>query len=406
MLLLPTVKIALRGLRVNKMRSGLTMLGIIIGVAAVITMLAVGEGARVSLANAIESLGTNLMLVMPGSTTSGGVRMGSGNVNTLVLEDAEAIQAECSAVKAAAPIVRGTAQVIYRDNNWSTSVMGTNEAYEIIRDWKVTGGRFLTPQDVDGRTKNCLLGQTVVDEIFGSEDPLGKVVRIKKVPFTVVGVLEEKGQSPRGDDQDDVVLVPVTTAQSRLFGETRLNAVMATAMSTAMLDKAVEQIQGLLRQRHSISEGGEDDFTVRNLTEMLATAEMQTKIMALLLGSVASVSLLVGGIGIMNIMLVSVTERTREIGIRMAVGAKGKDILLQFLVEAVVLSVFGGLIGIALGVGLSTAISGLSEQFTAVVTLPSVLLAFGFAAAIGIFFGFYPARKAASMDPITALRYE
>jgi putative ABC transport system permease protein len=406
MLILPAVRIAVRGLRVNKMRSALTMLGIIIGVAAVITMLAVGEGARVSLAESIQSLGTNLILVMPGSTTSGGARLGSGNVNTLVLDDALAIEAECSAVKAAAPMVRGSAQVIYRDNNWSTGVMGTNESYEVARDWGVSRGRFLTRQDVDGRTKNCLLGQTVVEELFGTEDPMGKVLRINRVPFTVVGILEEKGQSPRGDDQDDVVVVPVTTAQTRLFGTTRLNVIMASASSDKMLEKAVGQITGLLHQRHRIAEKEDDDFTVRNLTEMLEAAETQTRIMGLLLGSVASVSLLVGGIGIMNIMLVSVTERTREIGIRMAVGAKGNDILMQFLVEAVVLSVIGGLAGILLGAGLSAAISSMSGQFRAVVSLPSVILSFGFAAAIGIFFGFYPARKAAAMDPITALRYE
>jgi len=406
MIVLPVVKIALRSLKVNKMRSGLTMLGIIIGVAAVITMLSVGEGARVSLAKAIQSLGSNLVLIVPGSTTSSGARMGSGGVTTLVREDAEAIEQECSAIAAAAPIVRGNAQVVYHERNWSTSVLGTNESYSTTRDVGVTEGRFINRQDVDGRTKNCLIGRTVVEELFGGEDPMGKVIRVKKVPFTVVGVLESKGQSPIGQDQDDVIIVPITTAQSRLFGITHVNAIMATAKSGDLLQKAVDQVTALLHQRHRIPEGGDDDFTIRNLTEMLATAETQTKIMTLVLGAVASVSLLVGGIGIMNIMLVSVTERTREIGIRMAIGAKSRDILMQFLVEAVVLSVMGGIIGILLGVGLSGAISSLSAQFQTIVSVWSVVLSFGFAAAVGIFFGYYPARKAAALDPITALRYE
>ncbi|MBI5695775.1 MAG: ABC transporter permease [Nitrospirae bacterium] len=405
MYILPTVRIALRALRVNKMRSGLTMLGIIIGVAAVITMLAVGEGARASLAKSIQSLGSNLVLILPGSSTSGGARLGSGNVDTLVIDDVVAMREDCSAVGGVAPIVRGSAQVVYADRNWNTSVLGTDEYFEVVRDWSVAEGRFLTRQDVDGRTKNCVLGTAVVKELFGSDDPVGRVIRIKNVPFTVVGVLAEKGQSPTGQDQDDTIVVAYTTAQTRLFGSTRLNAVMATARSTELLDKAVDQITELLRQRHKIPPGEDDDFSIRNLTEMLAMAEMQTKIMAILLGSVASVSLLVGGIGIMNIMLVSVTERTREIGIRMAVGAKGRDILLQFLIEAVVLSLIGGLIGIALGMGLSALIGRFSD-FETQVSVLSVVLSFGFAAAVGIFFGYYPARKAAAMDPIVALRYE
>ncbi|HLB25237.1 MAG TPA: ABC transporter permease [Nitrospirota bacterium] len=401
----PAITIALRGLRVNKMRSALTMLGIIIGVAAVITMLAVGEGARVSLAKSIASLGSNMILVVPGSTTSGGARMGSGNVNTFVYEDVEAITGEASAVEAAAPIVRGSAQVIYADRNWSTSVLGTTADYEYVRDWRVTRGRFLTKQDVDGRTKNTLIGTAVADELFGGEDPQGKIIRIKNVPFTVVGVLEKKGQSPNGQDQDDVLIVPMTTAQSRLFGITHLNAAMVKGRSLDQMDRAVEQLTSILRQRHKIAEGEDDDFTVRNLTEMLSMAEMQTKIMSILLGSIASVSLLVGGIGIMNIMLVSVTERTREIGIRMAVGAKENDILLQFLIEALVLSLIGGVVGIAIGVG-GSLIIGAFSTFETHVSVFSVVLAFCFSAAVGIFFGFYPARKAARMDPITALRYE
>ncbi len=405
MLILPAVKIALRGLRVNKMRSGLTMLGIIIGVAAVITMLAVGEGVRVALAKSISSLGTNLIIVLPGSTTSGGARTGTGNISTLVSADADAIMTECSAVADAAPIVRGGAQVVYEDNNWSTSVLGTSEDYGEVRDLAVSRGRFLIRQDVDGRLKNCLIGATVADELFGGADPLGKVIRIKKVPFTVVGILEKKGQNPMGQDQDDTVLVPYTTAQRRLFGITYVNAIMVKARSLPLMDKAVEQVTALLHQRHRIPEGEDDDFSIRNLTEMLTMAETQTKIMTALLGSIASVSLIVGGIGIMNIMLVSVTERTREIGIRMAVGARGRDILLQFLVEASVLSMTGGVIGIIIGFLASAAIGHFS-RFQPEVTVVSVALSFGFAAAVGVFFGFYPARKAAGMDPIAALRYE
>jgi putative ABC transport system permease protein len=404
MFILPTLKIAFRSLRVNKMRSALTMLGIIIGVAAVITMLAVGEGAKQSLAQSIASLGSNMILVIPGSTTSGGARMGTGNTTTLVPEDAQAMASE-SAIDSAAPLVRGTGQVVFQDRNWSTSIYGTTEEYALVREWPVSKGRFIIKQDVDGRTKNCLVGQTVVDEIFGDEDPIGKIIRIKQVPFTVVGVLEMKGQSPSGQDQDDTVLVPLSTAMSRLFGVTSVQAIMVKAKGPDTVDRAVDQVTTLLRQRHKISEGEDDDFSVRNLSEMLATAEAQTRIMAILLGSVASVSLLVGGIGIMNIMLVSVTERTREIGIRMAVGAKENDILLQFLVEAVVLSLIGGIIGIILGVGLSTAVAMFS-QFKTSVSLYSVLLSFLFSAAVGIFFGFYPAKKAAGMDPISALRYE
>jgi putative ABC transport system permease protein len=399
------LSLALSRLGTGKLRTALTMLGIIIGVAAVITMLAVGTGASVKLQQQAASIGSNIILIVPGSTTSGGARSGTGSNNTLVLADLDAITANCPAIEAAAPSVRGSAQVVFEEKNWSTSVMGTNEDYERVRDWKVTSGRYLNRQDIDGRTKNCIVGKTIVDELFGQEDPIGKIIRIKKVPFTIVGVLEARGQSPVGQDQDDTILVPVTTGQSRLFGITWLNAIMAKGKSNELMGKAVDQVTALLHERHRIPEGEDDDFSVRNLSDMLAMAETQTKIMALLLGSVASVSLLVGGIGIMNIMLVSVTERTREIGIRMAVGAKGRDIMLQFLIEALVLSILGGLLGIGLGVLLSYII-GSFGTFTTQVTVFSVMLAFGFSMAVGIFFGFYPAQKAAGLDPIAALRYE
>jgi len=405
MYILPAVKIALRGLRVNKMRSGLTMLGIIIGVAAVITMLAVGEGASSSLAKSIASVGSNMILVIPGSTTSGGARMGTGNTSTLVPADAEALAKECPSVENAAPLVRGSAQVVNGDRNWSTSVLGVTETYEAVREWPVIKGRSFIRQDVDSGAKLCVLGQSVVDQLFGDEDPIDKSIRIKKVPFTVIGVLDKKGQSPNGQDQDDTILVPLTTAQGRLFGTTSLNAIMVKGKSLDQMDKTIAEITALLRQRHKLQEGEDDDFSVRNLAEMLSMAAAQTKIMAMLLGCIASISLLVGGIGIMNIMIVSVTERTREIGIRMAVGAKGRDILMQFLIEAVVLSITGGVIGIALGVALAKIV-GSFTQFETLVTPLSVVLSFGFAAAVGIFFGYYPARKAAAMDPITALRYE
>jgi putative ABC transport system permease protein len=403
-----TLRISFRALRVNKMRSSLTMLGIIIGVGAVIAMLAIGTGASKRIAEQISSMGSNLLIVLPGATTSGGVRMSAGTQTTLTMSDGEAIQKECPAVQDVAPVLSGVAQVIYGHQNWSTGITGTTPSMLTIRDWPLTEGRPFTEQDVKSATKVCLLGQTVVDNLFGDMDPIGQFIRINNVPFTVIGVLAPKGQSPRGQDQDDTIYVPVTTAQKKLFGTAfpgMVRIIMVTAKSTEDLVPAEEQINELLRQRHHIGQKQENDFTVRNLTEIMQAAEQSTKVMTLLLGAIASVSLLVGGIGIMNIMLVSVTERTREIGIRMAIGAKTWDIRLQFIIEALTLSLIGGVAGIIVGISGSKVISILTGW--SIIILPlSIFLAFGFSGAVGIFFGFYPAYKASLLDPIEALRYE
>ncbi|RJQ50050.1 MAG: FtsX-like permease family protein [Nitrospiraceae bacterium] len=403
-----TVKISLRALRVNKMRSALTMLGVIIGVGAVIAMLAVGAGASRQIEQQISSMGSNLIMVLAGATTSGGVRMGVGTAIRLTTADAEAILKESPAVEDVAPVLSGTAQVVYGNLNWATGIIGTTPGMLNVRDWALSSGRPFTEQDVKSATKVCLLGQTVVDNLFGDTDPVGKIIRIKKIPFTVIGVLESKGQSPTGLDQDDTVQVPVTTAQKKLFGTHvpgMVRVIMVKARSSGEMAAAQRQITGLLRQRHRLGPNQEDDFTVRNLTQMMQVAEESTKVMAILLGTIASVSLLVGGIGIMNIMLVSVTERTREIGIRMAIGAKTWDIRTQFIIEALTLSLTGGIFGIAFGVGVSELLSFLMEWTTIIVPY-SILLAFGFSGLVGIFFGFYPAYKASLLNPIDALRYE
>lgn len=403
-----SLKIAVRALRTNKMRSFLTMLGIIIGIAAVIAMVAIGTGASRIISEQIASIGSNILLVLPGSRTAGGIRLGSGSTPTLTFDDAKAIKAECPAVAHAAPIVRNGAQVVYGNMNWSTVVMGITPEYLAVRDWPVIEGRNFVPSDVEGATKNCLIGRTVADTLFGAENPLGKIVRVKKIPFTVIGVMDRKGRSPQGSDQDDIVFVPLRTAQRKLFGSQFPNSVgsiMVQAKSEQELGLAEEQVTELLNQRHRIGPSREPDFTVRNLTELLDVAEQSTKAMSLLLGAVASISLIVGGIGIMNIMLVSVTERTREIGIRMAIGATERDILLQFLTEAVLLTVIGGVIGMLLGVGGAKLVS-VFFGWPALISFQAIAVAFCFSGAVGIFFGFYPARKAASLNPIEALRYE
>lgn len=403
-------RIALRALRVNKMRSALTMLGIIIGVSAVIAMVAVGAGASASIAEQIQSIGSNLIIVLSGSTTSGGIRMGHGTALTLTEDDAWAIAREVPAVEMAAPTMRGTAQVVYGNQNWSTVIQGGTPEYLGVREWAVAYGRPLTPRDVTGVGKVALMGQTVVENLFGDTDPLGQIVRIKNVPFTVIGVLAPKGQSSSGQDQDDVVVIPLSTAKKRVLGVSQANvrsvgAILVRARSPELIGEAVEQTTALLRQRHRIQPGQEDDFTVRNLSDIFAAREDSARTMALLLGAIASVSLLVGGIGIMNIMLVSVTERTREIGLRMAVGARGRDILSQFLIEAFTLALIGGIMGILIGIGASKLLS-LIAQWETLISPGAIVVAFCFSAAVGIFFGYYPARKAASLDPIEALRYE
>ncbi|KAF0121311.1 MAG: putative ABC transport system permease protein [bacterium] len=396
-----TFRISFRALKVNKMRSALTMLGIIIGVAAVITMLAVGTGASQKISEQISSVGSNLLIILPGATTSGGVRMVIGSQPTLTMSDAEAIEKECHAVSYVAPVLNGVAQVVYGHQNWSTGITGTTPSMLIVRDWPLASGRAFTDRDVRSATKVCLLGQTVVDGLFGDIDPVGQIIRIKNVPFIVIGVLAKKGQSPQGQDQDDSIYVPV-------FGTAfpgMVRIIMVKTKSTEDLALAEKQVNDLLRQRHHVGQKQENDFNVRNITQMMQVAEQSARVMTLLLGSIASISLLVGGIGIMNIMLVSVTERTREIGIRMSVGAKTWDIRLQFIIEAVTLSLIGGIVGIVLGVSGSKAL-GILAGWPTVVSPLAILLSFGFSGLVGVFFGFYPAYKASLFNPIDALRHE
>jgi putative ABC transport system permease protein len=405
-----SVRIAIRSLRVNKLRSALTMLGIIIGVAAVIAMVGVGAGAQARVAEQIRSLGSNLIIVLSGSVTSSGIRLGTGSQLTISEDDASTIAREVSSVQVAAPAVRGNAQVVYGNLNWATVVQGITPDYFEARDWPITDGRPIGAEDVDGAAKVALVGQTTALNLFGEAEPLGQIIRIKKVPFTVIGVLDRKGQSTWGQDQDDVILIPISTAKKKVLGTSQANPRAVGSISVKVragedMAEAENQMRALLRQRHRLQAFQDDDFWLRNLSEVLQTQEESSRVMTYLLAAIASVSLLVGGIGIMNIMLVSVTERTREIGLRMAVGARRRHILLQFLIEAITLSLIGGLIGIALGLGGSRAISYFAEWRTSVAP-EAIALAFGFAAGIGIFFGFYPARKASRLDPIEALRYE
>ena len=403
-------RIAVRALRVNKLRSILTMLGIIMGVAAVIAMISVGSGAQARIAEQIQSLGANMLVVLSGSSTSGGVRLGLGSQLTITEDDAWAIKREVSSVEAAAPTMRGGAQVVWGNLNWSTQIQGITPEFFEARDWPVVEGQAFAQDAVDGATKVAVLGETVARNLFADSDPVGQVIRIKKVPFTIVGVLGKKGQTTWGQDQDDLILVPLSTAKRKLLGVSQANARSVGAISVKVregedMKDAETQTRELLRQRHRLQPYQDDDFNIRNLAEYAAAQEESSRVMTILLAAIASVSLLVGGIGIMNIMLVSVTERTREIGLRMAVGARGRDILMQFLVEAVTLSMIGGTIGVVLGLVTSYTIPYFAGWRT-LVRPEAIVIAFGFAAAIGIFFGFYPARKAASLNPIEALRYE
>jgi putative ABC transport system permease protein len=404
------LRIALRALAVNKLRSALTMLGIVIGVGAVIVMIAVGAGAQARVEEQIRALGSNLLLVMPGSTTAGGVRLGFGSASTLTEDDVAAINREIPEALAA-PALRGAAQVIWGNTNWSTQIYGTTPEYLDVRQWPLAAGRSFEPAEMAAAAKVCLLGATVARQLFGDADPLDQSIRIKRVPFTVIGVLDVKGQSLMGTDQDDLVLVPLKTARSRVLGTASAarNRTVGTIWVKAADGVDTKELEGhvrsLLRQRHRIQPGADDDFSLRNLAEVMAAQEASSRVLALLLAAVASVSLLVGGIGIMNIMLVSVTERTREIGLRMAVGARTRDILGQFLVEAVTLSLIGGLAGVALGIGTSVLIAELAG-WRIVLSPEAVGLAVAFAFAIGVFFGFYPARKAARLNPVEALRFE
>jgi putative ABC transport system permease protein len=409
-----TLRIAARALAKNKMRASLTVLGIVIGIAAVIAMVSLGQGAGAMIQNQFRALGTNVVIVFPGSQQQGGVRRGSGTTRTLMAEDADAIMRECTAVLAASPIVNGGGQVIYGNSNWPPNeVTGVNDRYLTIRNWTITRGGFFNERDINSSAKVCVIGQTIVEKLFQTMDPLGQTIRIKNVPFVVIGVLERKGANLFGQDQDNIVLAPYTTVKKRLSGSTfnNVDALMASARSPSLIPEAENEVKALLRERHRLGPGEPDDFTVSNTAEITRVMSIVTGVVTILLVSIAAVSLLVGGVGIMNIMLVSVTERTREIGIRMAVGARGSDILRQFLIEAVLLSAIGGAVGVAVGIGASAGLTSLinavsSTRWPLIISTEAIILAMVVASAVGVFFGYYPARKASKLDPIFALRYE
>ena len=400
-----TFTVAFRALRRNKLRSVLTALGIIIGVAAVIAMVGIGNGAKAQVEAQIASLGENVILIFSGSVTSSGIRTGWGGAGTLKIEDAEAIRREIPGVIAVSEEVVSTSQVAAGNQNWFTRIYGESADYFDLRRWPLADGALFTAQDVRSSNKVCVIGRTTALEIFGNEDPVGQILRVKNVPFMVTGVLTAKGLSAQGVDQDDIVIMPFTSAMKRVTGGTTLRNINVQVADANQIQAAQQQIISLLRQRHNIREGRDDDFTVRNQQEIADAATATTDVMTSLLGWIAGVSLAVGGIGIMNIMLVSVTERTREIGTRMAVGARGGDILMQFLIEAISLSSVGGVIGIVMGIA-SAKIIAITRQWPSLISLPSIVLAFSVSALVGILFGFYPARKAARLDPIDALRYE
>lgn len=400
-----TIRVSLRALSRNKMRSFLTALGIIIGVGAVIAMVSIGQGAKMAVEQRFESMGTNLLFVRPGSRSFRGIHGGGGTYANLMPADATAILEKCDAVQYVSPSVSARSQVVYGNKNWNTSIQGVGAKYPEIRNWEVVEGTFFDENMVKAGAKVCVLGSEVRENLFEYEDPIGQIIRIRKIPFRVLGTLKSRGESGGWFNRDDIIVIPYTTAQRRLLGIIHIQSIDVSAVSAARSAEAQEQIEEILRIRHKIAPGAEDDFNVNNMEEIAEGAAESTKILTILLGGIASVSLLVGGIGIMNIMLVSVTERIREIGIRMSVGAREKDILYQFLTEAIVLSVLGGIIGIGVGLIASRLISHFAGWQT-LVSLSAIVLAFLFSGSVGIFFGFYPARKASKLDPIEALRYE
>jgi putative ABC transport system permease protein len=399
-------KVAMNALRRNKMRSFLTMLGIIIGVASVITMLAIGQGSKKSIEDQISSMGSNMLFVMPGTMRMGGVQQGSASSQRLTVADMNAIKTGCDAIIAVSPEVRSSGQAVYGSSNWPTTIYGGNEEYLEIRSWSIVSGRNITDSEAKGSAKVCLIGRTVADELFGEGiDPTGETIRFKNIPFKIIGVLKEKGQNSFGQDQDDVLIAPYTTVQKRILAQTHIQSIQMSARSAEESSLAQEQVTEVLRQTHKLRENEDNDFTIRSQEELATTMTSVTDILTILLGAIAGISLLVGGIGIMNIMYVSVTERTREIGLRMSLGGRGADILMQFLFESILLSVFGGLIGILLGLLASRVVAALTS-WPITVMMGSVILSFVVCTAIGVFFGWYPARKASELDPIEALRYE
>ncbi|HEX3071133.1 MAG TPA: ABC transporter permease [Thermoanaerobaculia bacterium] len=405
MKLMTLVKLALQAIRKNKMRATLTMLGIIIGVAAVIVMVAVGYGARSRIKEQINNLGTNMIVITPGASATGGVSQGAQAFATLTVDDATKIRNEAQYVTAISPVVATRMQVVAPSGNWRTSINGVDIDYQTIRNWTTSDGAFFGPDDVRSAHTVAVLGRTVAQRLFANSEPVGGEVQIGKVPFTVVGVLAPKGQTASGTDSDDVILVPYTTASSRLSGRARIPQIIASAASQQDIPAAQEEVRSLVRESHKLAQGDDDDFTVKNQNELADAAASSTDVMTMLMAAIASISLLVGGIGIMNIMLVSVTERTREIGIRLAIGARGSDVLTQFLVESIVMGVIGGAIGLLVGF-IGAKVLGHFTGWETVISPIIMIISIGFSGAVGVFFGFYPARKAAALNPIQALRYE